>query len=65
MAASQVKARCADAALMITKASIQLHGGIGYTDEANIGLYLKKSMYLASWLGNATTHRTRYGELTL
>lgn len=65
VAASQVKARCADAALMITKASIQLHGGIGYTDEANIGLYLKKSMYLASWLGNATTHRTRYGELTL
>ncbi len=65
VAASQVKARCADAALMITKASIQLHGGIGYTDEANIGLYLKKAMYLASWLGNATTHRKRYAELTL
>ena len=65
VAASQVKARCADAALTITKASIQLHGGIGYTDEANIGLYLKKAMYLASWLGNATAHRARYAELTL
>jgi len=65
VAASQVKARCADAALTITRAAIQLHGGIGYTDEANIGLYLKKAMYLASWLGNATTHRARYAELTL
>lgn len=64
-AASQVKARCADAALQITKDAIQLHGGIGYTDEANIGLYLKKAMYLASWLGNATAHRARYAELTL
>ncbi len=64
-AASQVKARCSDAALQITKSAIQLHGGIGYTDEANIGLYLKKAMFLASWLGNATAHRARYAELTL
>ncbi|MBV1931876.1 MAG: acyl-CoA/acyl-ACP dehydrogenase [Porticoccaceae bacterium] len=64
-AASQVKARCSDAALQITKSAIQLHGGIGYTDEANIGLYLKKAMYLASWLGNASAHRARYAELTL
>ncbi len=64
-AASQVKARCSDAALQITKSAIQLHGGIGYTDEANIGLYLKKAMYLASWLGNASAHRARYAELIL
>lgn len=63
--ASQVKARCSDAALQITKDAIQLHGGIGYTDEANIGLYLKKAMYLSSWLGNATAHRARYADLTL
>jgi 3-oxochol-4-en-24-oyl-CoA dehydrogenase len=65
IAASQVKARCSDAALKITKDAIQLHGGIGYTDEAHIGLYLKKAMYLASWLGNATVHRARYAALTL
>ncbi len=65
VAASQVKARCSDAALQITKSAIQLHGGIGYTDEANIGLYFKKAMYLASWLGNAAAHRARYAELTL
>ncbi len=63
-AASQVKARCSDAALQVTKSCIQMHGGIGYTDECNIGLYLKKAMVLAAWLGQATFHRTRYGELT-
>jgi alkylation response protein AidB-like acyl-CoA dehydrogenase len=65
IAASQVKARCGDAALTIGKDAIQLHGGIGYTDEANIGLYLKKAMYLSSWLGNAASHRQRYGELAI
>lgn len=65
VAASQVKARCSDAALTIGKDAIQLHGGIGYTDEANIGLYLKKAMYLSSWLGNAASHRQRYGKLTI
>jgi len=65
VAASQVKARCSDAALKIGKEAIQLHGGIGYTDECNIGLYLKKAMYLGSWLGSASAHRARYAELTL
>ncbi len=65
IAASQVKARCSDAALIIGKEAIQLHGGIGYTDEANIGLYLKKAMYLSSWLGSASAHRARYAQLTL
>lgn len=65
VAASQVKARCADAALRIGKDAIQLHGGIGYTDEANIGLYLKRAMVLGSWLGSASAHRARYAELTL
>lgn len=64
-AAAQVKARCSDAALRITKDAIQLHGGTGYTDEANIGLYFKKAMFLSSWLGNAVALRKRYAELTL
>lgn len=63
IAASQAKARCADAALKVTKGCIQLHGGIGYTDECDIGLFLKKAMVLAAWLGSAAWHRGRYGEL--
>ena len=63
-AASRVKARCADAALKITREAIQLHGGIGFTDDYDAGLYLKRAMTLAAWLGGATWHRRRYAQLT-
>ncbi|MCC7284075.1 MAG: acyl-CoA dehydrogenase family protein [Acetobacteraceae bacterium] len=59
-AASQAKARASDAAMLVCRASIQLHGGIGYTDEADIGLYLKRAMVLAASFGNAALHRRRY-----
>jgi alkylation response protein AidB-like acyl-CoA dehydrogenase len=62
-AASQAKARAADAALKVVKGCIQLHGGIGYTDEHNIGLFLKRAMVLASWLGGAAEHRSRFGRM--
>ena len=61
--ASRIKARCADAALAITREAIQLHGAIGFTDEYDAGLYLKRAMTLASWLGGATLHRRRYAQL--
>jgi alkylation response protein AidB-like acyl-CoA dehydrogenase len=62
--ASRLKARCADAALKITRETIQLHGGIGFTDEYDAGLYLKRAMTLAAWLGGVTWHRRRYAALT-
>jgi len=63
--ASRVKARCSDAALTITRAAIQLHGAIGFTDEYDAGLYLKRAMVLGAWLGGATWHRRRYARLAL
>lgn len=63
IAASQAKARASSAALEVTKACIQLHGGMGYTDECNIGLYLKAAMFGAAWLGGAAQHRQRYDAL--
>ena len=62
-AASRIKARCADAAVSTTRLSIQLHGAIGYTDEHDIGLYFKRALKLASWLGGAAAHRRRFFEL--
>ncbi|MCW2241806.1 acyl-CoA dehydrogenase [Azospirillum canadense] len=59
-AASRAKARCAEAALQITRLAVQFHGAMGYTDECAVGLYLKRAMHLASWLGNAPAHRDRY-----
>lgn len=47
----RVKARCAHAALLMTRLAIQFHGAIGYTDELDVGLYLKRALHLAGWLG--------------
>jgi alkylation response protein AidB-like acyl-CoA dehydrogenase len=62
--ASRLKARCADAALKITRETIQLHGAIGFTDEYDAGLFLKRAMTLAAWLGGPVWHRRRYARLT-
>lgn len=56
---SLAKARSAVASSTITRASIQLHGGIGYTDEADIGLYLRKAMTLNGLMGSERFHRDR------
>jgi len=60
---SAAKARCADAALQIARAGVQLHGAIGYSEEADIGLFLDCALKLASRLGNASLHRGRYQAL--
>jgi len=62
--ASRIKARCADAAARITRESIQFHGAIGFTDEFDAGLYLKRALVLTAWLGAASWHRRRYARLT-
>lgn len=62
-AASQLKARASDAALKVVKGAVHLHGAMGYTEECNVGLFLKRAMVLAAWLGNASSHRLRYGRL--
>ena len=55
-----VKAKASEEALAVTEACIQLHGGIGFTDEHDIGLYLKRAMLLSSLFGNAAAQRRRY-----
>jgi alkylation response protein AidB-like acyl-CoA dehydrogenase len=54
------KAKASEDAMFVTQACIQLHGGIGFTDEHEIGLYLKRAMLLSSQLGNAAAQRRRY-----
>jgi alkylation response protein AidB-like acyl-CoA dehydrogenase len=59
-AVSRAKARASDAASIMTRGCIQLHGGIGYTDAADPGLFLRKMMVLAPMFGSASLHRARY-----
>jgi len=60
---SAAKARCADAALLVARMGVQLHGAIGYSEEADIGLFLDSALKFASRLGNASLHRGRYQAL--
>lgn len=62
-AISQAKARAAEAAAIVTRQAIQLHGGIGYTDEADIGLFLRRAMVLGNLHGSASVHRARWAAL--
>ena len=59
-AVSRAKARASDAASVVTRGCIQLHGGIGYTDAADPGLFLRKMMVLAPAYGSAALHRARF-----
>jgi alkylation response protein AidB-like acyl-CoA dehydrogenase len=58
--AAAVKAKASEDAMAVTEACIQLHGAIGFTDEHDIGLYLKRAMLLSSLFGNAAAQRRRY-----
>jgi alkylation response protein AidB-like acyl-CoA dehydrogenase len=60
---SRCKSRCSEAALRITREAIQLHGAIGFTDEYDLGLYVKRALVLSAWLGNSAVHRRRFSEL--
>lgn len=44
--------------------AVQLHGGIGVTDELDVGLYLKRLRVAQASLGDADYHARRYAELT-
>ena len=61
--ASAVKAKASAGALIVAKSAIQMHGGIGFTDEHDVGLHLKRAMALSAQYGNASAHRARYARL--
>jgi alkylation response protein AidB-like acyl-CoA dehydrogenase len=62
-AVSRAKARASESALLLARQAIQLHGGIGYTDEYDVGLFLRKAMVLANLYGSPTLHRARWTAL--
>ncbi len=61
--ASRAKARTADSAARIAKEGIQMHGAIGFSDEYELGLYVKRVLVLSAWLGGAVWHRRRHAAL--
>jgi len=62
-AAALAKARCSDAFLLIGDEAVQMHGGIGMTDEHDIGFFLKRARAAAVTFGDAAYHRDRMARL--
>jgi alkylation response protein AidB-like acyl-CoA dehydrogenase len=61
--ASGAKARCSDVANLIGAEAVQMFGGIGMTDEEEIGLFFKRLKAAEFTLGDALYHRNRYAGL--
>jgi alkylation response protein AidB-like acyl-CoA dehydrogenase len=62
--ASAAKARVTDAFLLITAEAVQMHGGVGVTDELDIGLFLKRARAAEMTFGGAAYHRDRFARLS-
>ena len=61
--ASLAKARLNDTYNLVSSEGVQMHGGIGMTDEYEIGFFMKRSRVSEHTFGNSAFHRNRYGEL--
>ena len=60
---SAAKARCSDAFMLAGNEGVQMHGGIGMTDEHDIGFYLKRARAAEISFGDAAFHRARFAAL--
>jgi acyl-CoA dehydrogenase len=61
--ASLAKARLNDISKLVTNEAVQMHGGIGVTDELDIGLFLKRARVAMQLLGDSGYHKDRYATL--
>jgi len=61
---SVAKAKCADVANLAVREGVQMHGGIGMTDEHDIGLFMKREAVLGELFGDTYYHRERVAELS-
>ncbi|PRZ42270.1 alkylation response protein AidB-like acyl-CoA dehydrogenase [Antricoccus suffuscus] len=63
-AVSAAKATVSQAARFIGQNAVQLHGGMGMTQELAIGHYFRRLTAIESEFGSADFHRARYASLT-
>ncbi|MBA4164265.1 MAG: acyl-CoA dehydrogenase [Erythrobacter sp.] len=61
---SVAKAKVARAAGLSVREAVQMHGGIGMTDEYDVGLYMKRDRALQEFMGDAWYHAGRVAELS-
>ncbi len=61
---SVAKAKVGKSAGLAVREGIQMHGGIGMTDEYDIGFYMKRERALQEFLGDQYYHANRVAELS-
>ena len=61
---SLAKSRCSEAAVRVGNEAVQMHGGIGMTDEHEIGFFLKRARVAELTFGDAAWHRDRWARLS-
>ena len=61
---SVAKAKAADVASLAVREGVQMHGGIGMTDEHDIGLFMKRQAVLGELFGDVYYHRNQVAELS-
>ncbi len=62
-AASACKVQIGKSGKIVGQGAVQLHGGMGVTDELNVSHYFKRLTMIDSIFGNQQHHLTRYGLL--
>ncbi|MEE2878329.1 MAG: acyl-CoA dehydrogenase, partial [Pseudomonadota bacterium] len=61
--ASLAKARAGETVHLVSNDTVQLHGGIGMTDDHDSGFYMKRARVQEALLGSASYHRDRFARL--
>jgi alkylation response protein AidB-like acyl-CoA dehydrogenase len=61
---SVAKAKAANVASLAVREGVQMHGGIGMTDEHDIGLFMKREAVLGELFGDVFYHRERVAALS-
>ena len=64
-AVSAAKAKLSSGGRLVVREGVQLHGGIGITDEHDIGLYFKRMQVLTQLFGDEDTHLDRFSAQTI
>ena len=61
---SVAKAKAGRVSALAVQEGVQMHGGIGMTDEHDIGLYMKREAVLTELFGSPRFHANRVAELS-
>ena len=62
-AAAAAKVQAGQSGRFVGQQSVQLHGGMGMSDELNVGHYMKRLMMIDVLFGNADFHRQRFAAM--